>query len=92
MDVISHFAARFERTREEELTIEEYLEVCKKDSQAYATAAERMLKAIGEPQTVFRKGTPAMLAVKWQALEDPNASSEVERFGRLVAQTADALT
>lgn len=47
---------------------------------------------IGEPQTVFRKDTPAMLAVKWQALEDPNASSEVERFGRLVAQTADALT
>ena len=60
MDVISHFAARFERTREEELTIEEYLEVCKKDSQAYATAAERMLQAIGEPQVIDTRNDPRL--------------------------------
>src|SRR3989441_5205798 len=52
MDVISHFAARFERTREEELSIEEYLAECKRNPIAYATAAERMLKAIGEPKMV----------------------------------------
>src|SRR6218665_4020021 len=52
MDVISHFAARFERTREEELSLEEYLAECKRNPVAYATAAERMLQAIGEPQTV----------------------------------------
>src|SRR5688572_11730530 len=52
MDVISNFAARFERTREEELSLEEYLAECKKNPLAYATAAERMLKAIGEPQMV----------------------------------------
>jgi serine protein kinase len=52
MDVISHFAARFERTREEELSLEEYLAECKRNPIAYATAAERMLRAIGEPQTV----------------------------------------
>jgi serine protein kinase len=52
MDVISHFAARFERTREEELSLEEYLAECKRNPIAYATAAERMLKAIGEPQSV----------------------------------------
>ena len=28
MDVISHFAARYERTREEELSLEEYLAEC----------------------------------------------------------------
>ena len=49
MDVISHFAARFERTREEELSIEEYLAECKRNRVAYASAAERMLQAIGEP-------------------------------------------
>src|SRR4249920_823166 len=52
MDVISNFAARFERSREEELSIEDYLAECKRNPIAYATAAERMLKAIGEPHTV----------------------------------------
>ena len=48
MDVISNFAARYERTREEVLSLQEYLEVCKREPMAYATAAERMLEAIGE--------------------------------------------
>jgi serine protein kinase len=52
MDVISSFAARYERTREEELTLEEYLDECKRNPLAYATAAERMLQAIGEPRTI----------------------------------------
>src|SRR5881296_3414885 len=52
MDVISSFAARYERTREEELSLEEYLAECKRNPLAYATAAERMLKAIGEPQMI----------------------------------------
>src|SRR6187549_1068466 len=52
MDVISNFAARFERSREEELSIEDYLAECKRNPLAYATAAERMLKAIGEPTMV----------------------------------------
>ena len=52
MDVISSFTARFERTREEELSLEDYLAECKRNPVAYSTAAERMLKAIGEPQTI----------------------------------------
>jgi len=39
MDVISSFAARYERSREEEVTLEEYLDVCRRDPTAYATAA-----------------------------------------------------
>ena len=42
MDVISNFAARFERSREEEISIEDYLAECKRNPVAYATAAERM--------------------------------------------------
>ena len=49
MDVISNFAARYERTREEEISIEDFLAECKRNPLAYASAAERMLKAIGEP-------------------------------------------
>ena len=60
MDVISHFAARFERTREEELSLEEYLAECKRNPVAYATAAERMLKAIGDPQTIDTRNDPRL--------------------------------
>ncbi|NDV12505.1 PrkA family serine protein kinase [Crenobacter caeni] len=51
-DIFSHYAARYDRTREEEYTIQEYLELCRRDRTAYATAAERMLMAIGEPELV----------------------------------------
>src|SRR5688572_7983122 len=60
MDVISHFAARYERTREEELSLEEYLAECKRNPVAYATAAERMLQAIGEPQTIDTRNDPRL--------------------------------
>src|SRR5438105_5839943 len=52
MDVIRNFLSRYEQTKEEELSLEEYLELCKRDGMAYATAAERMLAAIGEPEMV----------------------------------------
>jgi len=38
MDVISHFAARFERSKVEELSLEDYLAECKKNPLAYAPA------------------------------------------------------
>src|SRR5437867_11100991 len=60
MDVISSFAARYERTREEELSLEEYLAECKRNPLAYATAAERMLKAIGEPQMIDTRNDPQL--------------------------------
>src|SRR5215467_10765837 len=60
MDVISNFAARFERTREEELSLEDYLAECKRNPLAYATAAERMLKAIGEPQQIDTRNDPRL--------------------------------
>lgn len=52
MSIVQHFKDRYESTQEEEYTLEEYLEICKKDPTAYATAAERMLLAIGEPELV----------------------------------------
>ena len=52
MDVVRNFLSRYETKREEELSIEEYLDLCKRDPLTYATAAERMLAAIGEPEMV----------------------------------------
>ena len=40
--------------------IEDYLAECKRNPLAYATAAERMLKAIGEPQMVDTRNDPRL--------------------------------
>ncbi|MFP3977445.1 MULTISPECIES: PrkA family serine protein kinase [Marinobacter] len=52
MSILQQFKNRYESTQEEEYSLEEYLEICKKDPTAYATAAERLLIAIGEPEFV----------------------------------------
>ncbi|MDX1668782.1 MAG: PrkA family serine protein kinase, partial [Limnobacter sp.] len=46
--------------QETEMSLEEYLELCKTDPMAYATAAERMLKAIGEPEVVDTRSDPRL--------------------------------
>ena len=52
MTIFDNYAARYERTKEEEMSLSEYLALCKKDHLTYASAAERMLAAIGEPTLV----------------------------------------
>jgi serine protein kinase len=52
MSIFHHYQSRYEQAREEEFSLQEFLEICKRDSSAYATAAERMLLAIGEPEFV----------------------------------------
>ena len=52
MSIFSHFQNRFEATRQEEYSLQEYLELCKTDPTAYASAAERLLMAIGKPELV----------------------------------------
>jgi hypothetical protein len=44
----------------------------------------------GNPEPVFKKDTPAALALEWTALVDPDAEDDSERFGRLVVQTEEA--
>lgn len=52
MSIFKKYQERYEVHRPEEYSIHEYLELCKTDKMAYATATERMLHAIGEPQIV----------------------------------------
>jgi len=60
MSIFSSYQARFEAAREEEMSIQEYLEICRADRSAYATAAERMLMAIGEPELVDTRLDPRL--------------------------------
>lgn len=46
----------------------------------------------GNPTVIYKKGTPAGLDLEWTSLVDPSAASEDERFGRFIAQNADAGT
>ena len=59
-DIFSNYLNRYEAHTEEELTIQEYLDLCKKDPHAYATSAERLLLAIGEPQMVDTRQIPEL--------------------------------
>ena len=52
MSIFEQFQERYDKSKEEEYSLEEFLELCKNDSMVYASAAERLLTAIGEPQLV----------------------------------------
>lgn len=60
MSIFSHFQQRFEATRQEEYSLQEYLDLCKQDPRTYATAAERLLMAIGEPELVDTSTDPRL--------------------------------
>jgi serine protein kinase len=52
MSIFEHFKARYSATQQEEMSLQEYLALCKQDPMAYASAAERMLQAIGKPESI----------------------------------------
>ncbi|MGC9493594.1 PrkA family serine protein kinase, partial [Vibrio genomosp. F10] len=52
MSIFDHFQARYEAAKDEELSLQEFLTLCKEDKSAYANAAERLLLAIGEPEVI----------------------------------------
>ncbi len=52
LDIFADFARSFEARRQADMSVAEYLEACRADPGMYASAPERILKAIGEPQVV----------------------------------------
>lgn len=52
MSIFNHYRSRYEERKQEELTLQEYLNLCRDDPMAYASPAERMLAAIGEPELI----------------------------------------
>ena len=58
MDIFNSYQERFKSTQQEELTLQEYLQLCKDQPATYANAAERMLEAIGEPEMIDTSRDP----------------------------------
>lgn len=58
--IFSAYRSRYETKQAEEMSIQEYLERCKADPGMYATAAERMLQAIGEPEILDTRKDPRL--------------------------------
>ena len=51
-DLIARYARGYERRQEQSMSLAEYLELCRDDPMAYASPAERLVAAIGEPQVI----------------------------------------
>ena len=51
-DILEHFARSYDARRASEISVQDYLEGCRTDPMMYAGPAERILAAIGEPETV----------------------------------------
>lgn len=59
-DIFDLFKDNYDQAQVEYLGVEEYLQLCKQDPMAYATAAERMVKAIGEPERLDTSTDPRL--------------------------------
>jgi serine protein kinase len=60
MSIFSHYKDRYSTNQEEVISLNDYLEICKNDPSAYASAAERMLMAIGEPEIIDTSKDPRL--------------------------------
>jgi serine protein kinase len=60
MSIFERYQARYESSRQEVLSLGDYLELCKTDPLAYAGPAERLLTAIGEPKFVDTRTDPRL--------------------------------
>jgi len=60
MGIFEHYQQRYQQKRDEEYTLEQFLDICKQDKSAYVSAAERLLMAIGEPQIIDTAKNPVL--------------------------------
>ena len=51
-DLIARYARSYERRQEQSMSLAQYLELCRDDPMAYASPAERLVAAIGEPRVI----------------------------------------
>ncbi len=52
MSIFDHYQSRYEAAKDEEMSLQDFLQLCNSDKTAYANAAERLLMAIGEPEVI----------------------------------------
>ncbi len=59
-DIFDLYSKNYEHHRRQEMSLTEYLEGCRTDASFYASAAERMVTAIGEPELVETSADPRL--------------------------------
>ena len=59
-EIFSIYAQSYDRQKQHEMPLRQYLEACRDDPMLYAGAAERMIKAIGEPNIVDTSKDPRL--------------------------------
>ena len=60
MSIFDKYQERYEQRLQEEFSLQEYLDLCKNNPLIYASASERMLAAIGEPELVDTSQDPRL--------------------------------
>ncbi|WOG25345.1 PrkA family serine protein kinase [Endozoicomonas sp. 8E] len=60
MSLFEHYQQRYDLTQEEEMSLQAFLELCKNEPATYASAAERILEAIGEPELIDTSRNPRL--------------------------------
>ena len=60
MDIFDVFSEVYAREKQEDLSLQDYLLACRDDPIMYASAAERMIAAIGEPELVDTSKDPRL--------------------------------
>ncbi len=60
MKLFEAYRETYAKARDEEMSLLEYLELCREDPLAYASASERMLAAIGEPEFLDTRNDPRL--------------------------------
>jgi serine protein kinase len=59
-DVFELYSDLFESRRQTELSLRDYLNLCRDDPKTFANAAERMIAAIGEPEVIDTSADPRL--------------------------------
>lgn len=52
MSIFDHYRQRYDEAKDEEMSIQDFLDLCREDRSVYVNAAERLLMAIGEPEMI----------------------------------------
>ncbi|MEY2340781.1 PrkA family serine protein kinase [Acidithiobacillus sp. IBUN Pt1247-S3] len=63
MSLFDNYQERFLQQQESILSLDEYLELCAKEPLTYASAAKRMLAAIGEPKVLDTQADPRLARI-----------------------------
>ncbi|MCA8894639.1 MAG: PrkA family serine protein kinase, partial [Amphiplicatus sp.] len=63
LDVFNLFTESYARVKQEAMSLRDYLLACRDDPLLYATPAERMVKAIGEPELYDTSRDPRLARI-----------------------------